>query len=203
VEIKGAALAAESIPSEVASLDAVGVIMWANAAWLAAAQSESYLLAGCAVGTDFLGACRELGTAVALAVASGIAAVIAGKVRRFDHEVTSGELRWRFQASPIRGATQPGAVVMRSDMTGRAPYALWDISDPADLPERVARLTPREREVLQLMVQGLNNREIAAELGVAYTTVRSHAQAVIEKLAARSRLQAVALAYSAGLGAHS
>jgi DNA-binding NarL/FixJ family response regulator len=49
------------------------------------------------------------------------------------------------------------------------------------------------------MVRGLGNREIAAELEIAYTTVRSHVQRVIEKLDARSRLQAVARAYRSGI----
>ena len=65
--------------------------------------------------------------------------------------------------------------------------------------EGVARLTPREREVLDLMARGLDNRAIAAKLGIQYTTVRGHVRSVVEKLGARSRLEAVARAYQMGL----
>jgi len=63
----------------------------------------------------------------------------------------------------------------------------------------VERLTPREREVLDLMAGGLDNRAIAAKLGIQYTTVRGHVRSVVEKLGARSRLEAVARAYQMGL----
>ncbi|MBI4493381.1 MAG: response regulator transcription factor [Chloroflexi bacterium] len=55
-------------------------------------------------------------------------------------------------------------------------------------------LTPREREVLQLMVQGLDNRAIAARLVVSFTTVRGYVQSVLDKLGAHSKLEAVARA---------
>lgn len=56
---------------------------------------------------------------------------------------------------------------------------------------QLASLTPRESEILRLMTQGLDNREIAGQLSVAYPTVRSHVRKVLEKLGARSRLEAV------------
>jgi DNA-binding NarL/FixJ family response regulator len=52
-------------------------------------------------------------------------------------------------------------------------------------------LTPREREILTLMAEGLDNRRIADRLHVAYPTVRSHVRRVLQKLGARSRLEAV------------
>ena len=63
----------------------------------------------------------------------------------------------------------------------------------------MARLTPREREVLESMAAGLDNRAIAAQLRIQYSTVRGNVRAVIEKLGARSRLEAVARAYQKGL----
>lgn len=60
-------------------------------------------------------------------------------------------------------------------------------------------LTPREHDVLRLMARGLDNFDIADELGIGYGTVRGHVRGVLEKLGAHSRLQAVAQARNAGL----
>jgi DNA-binding CsgD family transcriptional regulator len=196
-----AAVAADSLPSEVAALDASGTITWANAAWLVAARAGSGDLAGCTVGVDFVRTFRSRKTARAAAIAVGVARVIAGERGTFEEELSPaiGSRRWKLQASSLRGRTR-GAVLIRSEVNGPARGAPWDLPAPKDVPARIARLTPRERDVLKLMVRGLNNREIAAELGIGYTTVRSHVQAVIEKLDARSRLQAVARVSRGGLG---
>lgn len=66
--------------------------------------------------------------------------------------------------------------------------------DPA-----IASLTPREREILILMAQGLSNGEIAEDLFVSATTVKTHVGNILAKLAVRDRVQAVILAYETGL----
>jgi DNA-binding NarL/FixJ family response regulator len=67
---------------------------------------------------------------------------------------------------------------------------------------KVSQLTPREREVLTLIGRGLDNKSIAAALGVRVTTARSHVQRVLEKLGAHSKLQAVQYADRAGWPRH-
>ena len=60
------------------------------------------------------------------------------------------------------------------------------------------RLTNRERQVIDLLGEGLSNKEIATRLHIAVHTVKSHVHNVLEKLALHSRLEVAAFSHSGG-----
>jgi DNA-binding NarL/FixJ family response regulator len=75
--------------------------------------------------------------------------------------------------------------------TGVAPDAARDA--------RLAELTPREREVLELLSGGLSNAEIAETLVVEESTIKTHVKRILSKLGVRDRVQAVIFAYETGV----
>jgi DNA-binding NarL/FixJ family response regulator len=64
---------------------------------------------------------------------------------------------------------------------------------------QLERLTPREKEVLKLLAEGNPSRAVAAEMGISYTTVRTHIRSLGSKLAVHSKLEAIVKARELGL----
>jgi DNA-binding NarL/FixJ family response regulator len=77
-------------------------------------------------------------------------------------------------------------------------FVTTDLTPPA-VDGVLSSLTDREREVLTLVARGASNAEIASQLVVGETTVKSHVSAILRKLGVRDRVQAVVRAYDLGL----
>jgi DNA-binding NarL/FixJ family response regulator len=96
------------------------------------------------------------------------------------------------QVAAGRAIIDPGVAQAVIDELGRRPAR-------SELAANIGELTPREREVLTLLARGLSNAEIAAELVVGEGTVKTHVARVLAKLGVRDRVQAVVVAYEAGV----
>jgi DNA-binding NarL/FixJ family response regulator len=70
---------------------------------------------------------------------------------------------------------------------------------PREASQEFERLTDREAEVLRFMAKGLSNSEIAQQLYLSPTTIKSHVAGVLAKLGLRDRVQAVVFAYENGV----
>ncbi len=93
-------------------------------------------------------------------------------------------------------AVHAGLLVLHAEAL--APSKAHDATVAARAP-LTSPLTSREREILELMADGANNRIMASGLGISRHTVKFHVAAILAKLGARSRTEAVALALRRGL----
>jgi DNA-binding NarL/FixJ family response regulator len=135
---------------------------------------------------------------VVLTVASDDAAVAAA--------VRAGARGYLVKDSPIDDVVGAVRAAARGQawLSPRAAGALLDRvraepAEPTRDPNALAALTARELGVLRLLAQGLENAEIAAELGISNRTAKNHVSAILAKLELQNRVQAAVFAVQHGL----
>ena len=91
-----------------------------------------------------------------------------------------------------------GDALLSPTITKRVIQQFARIPRPAP-PTEIDELSERERDVFRLLARGLSNAEIGTELYISETTVKTHVTHILQKLDLRDRVQAVVLAYQAGI----
>jgi DNA-binding NarL/FixJ family response regulator len=115
--------------------------------------------------------------------AAVVGAVRAGAIGYLHKDTEGDELRRAIHAAAA------GQVQLTPQAAAWLLQELRPSAEPAAPP--ADRFTPRERDTLRLLVQGLSNREIGAALSVGEKTVKTHVRNILHKLGVRSRTQAV------------
>jgi DNA-binding NarL/FixJ family response regulator len=120
--------------------------------------------------------------------------------------LAAGASAFLLKAAPPEDLIRAVRVVSQGDALLAPSVTKRLIEEFARRPEPVMRrmkeletLTERERDVLKEVARGLTNAEIATKLHVSETTVKTHVAHLLDKLALRDRVQAVILAYEAGI----
>ena len=202
VVARGLALALEGEPD----LHIAGVAESVKAAVAAASEllpdvvvSDFHLPDG--TGADVVQGVKEVAPAAKVLILSAdvedetmLSAVDAGAAGYLEKTIDERELAAAVRRVAAGEILIPPATLVR--LLGRQ-RALR--REEAEQAAATALLTPREREILALVAQGLDGKTIARRLGISLSTARWHTQKVIEKLDAHARLEAVARAVALGL----
>jgi len=98
---------------------------------------------------------------------------------------------------PPSGRWRGGVDVLPPELTGSlfSQIARDAVAKARPLVLESVRMTPRERQVIALISEGMSNKEIAKQLHIATHTVKSHVRNIMEKLALHTRLQIAAYAH--------
>ena len=120
--------------------------------------------------------------------------VAAGAIAAGCSGIVDKRRSWVELASAVRAAYHGETTISQAELQ-QVVHAVRDAWQPG----RAEDLTPREREVLVCLTQGLSNQQVATHLGLTVNTVRNHVQRVLYKLDVHSRLEAVVLATREGI----
>jgi FixJ family two-component response regulator len=101
-----------------------------------------------------------------------------------------------FLAKPVRDADLLSAI---KTALRNSSQALASRIELGSIQSRLARLTPREREVLALLLEGRLNKQVACELGIAEKTIKIHRARVMEKMEVHSLVELARVADKAGI----
>jgi DNA-binding NarL/FixJ family response regulator len=99
----------------------------------------------------------------------------------------------------IRAAARGDAWLSPRAASGLLDRVRRDHVDPTPEPEEDEQLSPRELEVLQLLAKGMENAEIAVELGISARTAKNHVSSILTTLGVQNRIQAAVYAVQRGL----
>ena len=113
-----------------------------------------------------------------------------------DRDAPSGHPFLRIDGDQLPEGADPDLIVSAAHLT--AAGLRLEQSEPAGQPTLI-ELSPRERQVLALMVEGAPNKVIARALSISDRTAKFHVAAILGKLGARNRAEAVAMAFREGL----
>ncbi len=122
-------------------------------------------------------------------VEAGLAAI--------EEALTKGQVIFREFEISVDGAPRNIDVRMAPFTADTVIAILRDITEKKSAGRRLARLSDRERSVLQLVARGAPNKQIAAELGISVKTVEGHRSALMKKLGVHSRAELVQVAIAA------
>ena len=155
------------------------------------------------LGTDEVTAIHQL-----VASGSGTRVLILATVDRDEYvhaTIRAGASGFMLKDVPPAQLVEAVRVVARGEallapsVTRRLLERLAEMLPASSAPPQLSCLSARELEVLRLLATGLSNAELAERLFLAEATVKTHLSSVLRKLERRDRVQAVILAYDAGL----
>jgi DNA-binding NarL/FixJ family response regulator len=158
---------------------------------------DAILLDAGSEGSGALALLDQLGReapGIPIAVISDAPSVVAEALSAGASAVISADISPAILAGAL-GATAAGLAVLGRDLVSSLLPAVVGGDEPL---RPIERLTPRESEVLQLLARGMTNAEIGSRLEVSEHTAKFHVGAVLGKLGARSRAEAVAVASRLG-----
>lgn len=150
--------------------------------------------------TERIGACADLSTRILVLTTFDLDEYVYEAMRAGASGFLLKDLPAEDLVSAIRQAARGGDALLAPAVTRRLVERFTRGNPPVGAAARALDdLTARETEVLRLMARGLSNAEIAGELVLGETTVKTHVARVLMKLSVRDRVQAVIFAYEVGL----